>query len=117
MTSETPAPPETCQTMAELRAQIDRVDAEILNLLAQRVGYIDQAIVLKTRENLPALIEDRVAQVIANVRKGAGERGLDPGLAERVWTELVAWAIAHEDKALSRRPETGKPATPRGEGR
>ena len=55
---------------------------------------------LKTRENLPARTTDRVSEVIAHVRTGATQRGLDPDLAERVWTELIEWAIAHESKVL-----------------
>lgn len=96
------APPENCRTMAELRVQIDRVDSELLDLLLQRAGYIDRAIVLKQRENLPARIDERVAEVIANVRRGAQARGLDPEIAERVWTELIEWSIAREEKVLER---------------
>lgn len=114
MTSFTPAPPEACETMAELRAQIDRVDGELLSLLAQRAGYIDRAIVIKTRVNLPARIDDRVAQVIGNVRRGAVERGVDPDLAERVWTELIEWSIAHEEKVLA---PSGGASLRAGEGR
>lgn len=96
------APPENCQTMAELRVQIDRVDSELLDLLTRRAGYIDRAIVLKQREDLPARIDARVAEVIGNVRRGAKARGLDADLAERLWTELIEWSIAREEKVLER---------------
>lgn len=49
---------------------------------------------------LPARTTDRVAQVIANVRKGAEERDLDPDQIERIWTDLIETAIAHEAKML-----------------
>lgn len=39
---------------------------------------IDRAIMLKPRENLPARTTGRVAEVIAGVRDGAAQRGLDP---------------------------------------
>ena len=92
--------PEHCETMADLRGQIDRIDRALLDLLAERARYIDRAIVLKPRENLPARTTDRVAQVIANVRLGATARGLDPDLAERLWTDLIEAAIAHEKRAF-----------------
>jgi isochorismate pyruvate lyase len=93
-------PPDACETMAALRGQIDRIDAALLDMLAERARYIDRAVVLKTRENLPPRTHDRVAQVIANVREGAAQRGLDPDLAEGIWTMLVEAAIAQEVKAM-----------------
>lgn len=96
-------PPEHCETMADLRGQIDRMDRALLDLLAERARYIDRAIVLKPRENLPARTTDRVAQVIANVRKGAKDRNLDPDQIERIWTDLIEAAIAHEAKMLGER--------------
>jgi isochorismate pyruvate lyase len=96
-------PPEHCETMADLRKQIDRIDRALLDLLAERARYIDRAVLLKPRENLPARTTDRVAQVIANVRKGAEERDLDPDQIERIWTDLIETAIAHEAKMLGER--------------
>lgn len=95
--------PEHCETMADLRGQIDRIDRALLDLLAERARYIDRAIALKPRENLPARTTDRVAQVIANVRKGAEERNFDPDQTERIWTDLIETAIAHEAKMLGER--------------
>lgn len=92
--------PEHCETMADLRGQIDRIDRALLDLMAERARYIDRAVLLKPRENLPARTTDRVAQVIANVRKGAEERDLDPDQIERIWTDLIETAIAHEAKML-----------------
>ena len=97
-------PPEHSETMADLRKQIDRIDGALLDLLAERGRYIDRAVVLKPRENLPARTTDRVAQVIANVRKGAEERDLDPDQIERIWTDLIETAIAHEAKLLREQP-------------
>ena len=37
-----------CTTMAEIRAEIDRLDAELVALFAQRVGYIDRAAAIMT---------------------------------------------------------------------
>jgi isochorismate pyruvate lyase len=96
-------PPEHCETMSDLRGQIDRIDRALLDMLAERDRYIDRAIVLKPRENLPARTTDRVAQVIANVRQGAEDRHLDPEQIERIWTDLIETAIAHEAKMLGER--------------
>ena len=99
-------PPEACQSMAQLRDQIDRIDRDLLDLLAQRATYVDRAIVLKQNEGLPARTTGRVAEVIAKVRDGAASRDLDPELVERLWTELIEWAILHEARFLE--PTSGK---------
>ena len=39
-------PPKECQTMADLRVQIDAIDADLIALLAERSGYIDRAVAL-----------------------------------------------------------------------
>lgn len=88
--------PADCASMAELRQQIDRLDQELVTLLAARAGYIDRAITLKKQENLPARIESRVEEVVANVRKQAVAAQLDPGLAEALWRPLIEWSIRRE---------------------
>ncbi|MDD9716127.1 chorismate mutase [Dinoroseobacter sp. PD6] len=92
--------PEDCNSMAELRAAIDTLDRSLVALLARRAGYIDRAIALKPAENLPARIEDRVAQVKARVRAEADTQGLDPDLVEGLWHQLIEWSIAREEVVL-----------------
>lgn len=82
--------------MAELRPQIDALDAELIAFLAERAGYIDRAITLKQKENLPARITNRVDEVITNVRNEAKAKGFDPDLAETLWRQLIEWSIARE---------------------
>lgn len=89
-----------CQSMAELRAQIDDLDRALIALLARRVGYIDRAIELKPAEGLPARIEPRVAGVLANVRAAAAANAFDPDLAEQLWRLIIEWSIAREERVL-----------------
>jgi len=49
--------PKTCTDMAQLRAQIDQIDKELVALLALRAKHIDRAIELKPGEGLPARID------------------------------------------------------------
>ena len=93
-------PAEECRTMAELRAQIDQLDRALIDLLVQRASYIDRAIALKPNEGLPARIDTRVEEVIANVRATAEARGLDPDLAEDLWRRIIEWSIAREERVL-----------------
>ncbi|QIK39523.1 chorismate mutase [Pontivivens nitratireducens] len=94
--------PADCNSMAELRAEIDRLDAQLVQMLVRRAAFIDRAAELKPAENLPARIDTRVAEVIDNVRGMAADHGLDPALAEDVWRTLIEWSIAREERLLSR---------------
>ncbi len=93
--------PDTCRSMDDLRAVIDDLDGRIVELLALRSGCIDRAIELKRVEGLPARIDERVEEVVANARRAADGRGLDPDLAERLWREIIEWSIAREDRAFA----------------
>lgn len=92
--------PDECTTMAEIRAEIDRLDEDLVRLFAQRAEYIDRAAVIKAKVDLPARIDGRVEEVVANVRRHADTYGLPPELVEKLWRRLIDWSIAREEAAL-----------------
>lgn len=94
--------PAECRTMAEVRAEIDRIDGLIVALLVERQGYIDRAAELKPALGLPARIDERVEEVVAKVRVRAMAEGLDPVLAESLWRRLIDWSIAREEAVIGR---------------
>jgi isochorismate pyruvate lyase len=87
--------PEHCRDMAELRAEIDRLDRELVALLAQRQRYIERAAEIKQNRNI-VRDEARVVDVVAKVLIAARKVGLDPNIAEPVWRTLIERCIAHE---------------------
>ena len=107
--------PAECRTMAENRAEIDRVDAALVDHLAERAGYIDRAAELTADLGWPARIGPRVEEVVANVRAGAEARGLPADLLEDFWRRLVDWSIAREEATLGPDPEPA-PEAGRGSG-
>jgi len=94
--------PSELMNMAALRAEIDAHDRRIVALLADRARLIDRAIALKPAEHMPARIEARVEEVVANVRAAAGDRGLDPDLVETLWRIVIDWSIDREERVLGR---------------
>ena len=92
--------PEDCTTMAHIRAEIDRLDEELVALFAQRTAYIDRAAAIKEQVGLPARIDDRVEQVVANVRRHAAAHGLPPDKLEKLWRKLIDWSIEREEDHL-----------------
>lgn len=94
--------PSDCNSMADLRAEIDRIDGEIFDLFAERMRYIHRAAEIKRGSGIPADVPERVDEVIANARTHAAERGLDPDLYATFWERLVGAAIAVEKSLLGR---------------
>lgn len=95
MTARESQDPSQCKTMTELRAEIDRLDRELVALLALRQRYIARAAKIKSDRGAvrdEARIEDVVAKVLAEARKV----GLDPDIAEPVWRTLVERSIRYE---------------------
>ena len=94
--------------MAEIRAEIDRVDRALVALFAERTGYIDRAAEVKPGVGLPARIESRVEEVVANVRAEAVLHGLPPDQLEKLWRKLIDWSIAREEDVLGPGPAIGE---------
>lgn len=92
--------PQDCTDMADLRTEIDRLDHDLVRLFAQRASYIDRAAQIKATVDLPARINDRVEEVVANVRRHAETHGLPPDLVEKLWRRLIDWSIAREESRL-----------------
>lgn len=105
--------PAECTTMADVRLGIDGLDEELVRLFAERAAYIDAAARIKAGIDWPARIDDRVEQVVANVRRHALTYGLPPDMLEKLWRRLIDWSIAREETHLgpdSLRPEMARPA-------
>ena len=88
--------------MAELRAEIDRLDAELVALFADRTGYIDRAAEIKSDAGLPARMDARVEEVVSNVRRHAEAHGLPPDKLEKLWRKLIDWSIEREEDKLGK---------------
>lgn len=88
-----------CATMDEVRVEIDRLDAAIVDLIAERWTYVDQAWRLKSNPS-EATVPWRIQQVIDKVRARAEERNLPPALAEALWRQIIGWGIQYEEERL-----------------
>ena len=88
-------PPETCQTMADVRVGVDALDRALVTLIAERQRYMDAAARIKTDRNV-VRDEARIEQVVERVLAAAAKAGLDPSIAEPVWRLMIERCIAYE---------------------
>lgn len=77
-----------CKDLKELRGNIDRIDKEIVRLIAERSQFVEQAAIFKNDEDV-IREPNRIRVVISNVRSHAAEFGVDPDIVERVYREMI----------------------------
>lgn len=92
--------PADCRDMSEVRAEIDRLDNALVDLIAERFGYVERAWEIKLAEQQQANVPWRNQQVFDRVRARAAERGVPPDLCEALWRQMVGWFIQYEEEKL-----------------
>jgi isochorismate pyruvate lyase len=90
-----PLNPEDCQTMPEVRAGVDALDAELVALLAKRFGYMRAAARIKPNRDA-VRDEARKASVIAAAVAQAEAQGVPADVVGDIWERLVEGSIAYE---------------------
>ncbi len=101
MTSSILAGPD-CTNMAEVRAGVDQLDAELVAMLRRRFDYMEAAARIKP-ERGHVRDEDRKAAVIDQAVAEAERLGLPADAIAAMWETLVEASIAYELAAFDRR--------------
>jgi len=97
-----PKRPWECADMNEVRSEIDRVDAALVDLIAERFGYVERAWQLK-KNPADANVPWRIQQVIDKVKFQARQRGLPAEMIEMVgaqWRNMIGWFVQYEEEKL-----------------
>jgi len=84
-----------CNTMEEVRAEVDRLDREIVRLLAEREQRIADAGRIKPTRDI-VRDEARIEDVVRKVRAESLRHGADPDLVESIYRDMMERFIAHE---------------------
>lgn len=83
------------------RSQIDQIDDQIVALMVKRLGIVRDIAVIKAREGIPAVLEDRIREVIDRAGKNAGPENED--MVREVYTMLVAVTCDMEERLMERK--------------
>ncbi len=81
-----------------LRERMRLLDLELVALAAERVGLARHVGELKRRQKLPTLDYAQERMVLERARSTAKERGLDPRVAEYLFTGLIRASVLAQDE-------------------
>ena len=84
-----------CSSLEEVRSNIDRIDNEIIKLIAERTDYVKQASSFKKDEN-GVKAPNRVEAVVQKARQKASEYGANPDIVETLYREMISSFINME---------------------
>lgn len=84
-----------CTSLEEVRENIDRLDRQIVTLLAERGTYVTEAARFK-KDSDAVRAPQRVEQVIAKVRALSEEYDANPEVVEQVYRAMIAAFIEQE---------------------
>ncbi len=87
-----------CTSLTEVRRHIDRLDSELVALIAERGAYLRQAAAFKkTAAEVPA--PQRVEQILSRVNALALAAGADTAVVDATWRAMIAAFIDTERSA------------------
>ena len=84
------------EILKEHRSEIDRLDDEIVSLLALRLSVIDRVAKIKAEKNIQPHLKDRVDEVIKRNSEMANILGADADLVATLYKQIIENAIERE---------------------
>ncbi len=84
-----PQPKELPPGLPEARHEIDRIDAEIVRLLAVRVGVVLQAAHIKILVGMPFVDAEREAAIVQNAAERAEDFGLPKKPVKKIFAQIL----------------------------
>jgi isochorismate pyruvate lyase len=77
-----------CKSLDEVRNNIDRIDKQIVNLIAERSTYVVQAANFKKNSD-DVKAPQRVEKIISKVRILANDYGVHPNIIENIYRAMI----------------------------
>ena len=77
-----------CNSLEEVRSEVDKVDAKILELIAQRKDLIKQAANFKHSVD-EIKTDERIDEVLSNARHNALRLGVSPDLVTTIYKAMI----------------------------
>ena len=85
-----------CQTLSQVRAHIDQLDAQIVPLLVERTTFVTRAGELKPNKAL-VIDPERINIIIAKVQEQTRALGGNPVVVGDIYRKMIECFIAFEN--------------------
>lgn len=82
--------------LEELREKIAAIDAQLIELVAERTRLAENVIAAKRREGSPIKDEEQEEEVLRRAVMLAVERGLDPSLTRELFRVLIEMSVERQ---------------------
>lgn len=99
--------PSPAEALASIRREIDRVDADLVELIHRRLGLAAATLDVKSHAGVAALDGLREAEVVRAAASRARDRGIDPEPVREIFWRLIELTR----RAAPRREATAADAT------
>jgi len=97
MSSSPDRPAATPERLAELRAEIERIDRELVRLIGERVQLARQVGAVKQSAGMPALDREREAAVLERADVAARGLGLPFDLVRALFQHIIEMSRRAQD--------------------
>ena len=87
----------------EIRSKLDKIDKELVRLIAERVALIPAIGEYKKKNNLPMHNPEREKQIFESKRKIAEELCVNPDLVEDIFKRLIRESYRIEEEILAKK--------------
>jgi isochorismate pyruvate lyase len=95
---------ERAQRLATIRAEIDRIDAQVIGLLGERARFVEEVGKLKPSADR-VRVPERERQVLDRACQLATEHGIDPTFVEQLYLVIFDYFVDHQRKLLQKANE------------
>jgi chorismate mutase len=83
-------------SLENVRAEITRIDAGIIRLIAERQELATEIVKIKKTKGMPIHDEQRASNVLDSVAGLAAEKGIDPVAVRKIFEILIHMSEEHQ---------------------
>lgn len=94
--------PHECQSIEEVRKEIDEIDQSIIGLIGKRFSFIQEIVKFKSNTN-DVYAKDRFQAVINKRREIAAGHHLNPDVIEKMYRIMMDYFIKEQLKLLNKK--------------
>lgn len=91
--------------LSTLRDRIDKVDRQIIALIAERMQIVEEVALAKLDAASPFRDREREELLLLRLREHATEAGIDPHQVEALYRVIMHMSVAHQEATVRNRPD------------